>query len=129
MADYTTQSHHFGEGSYYYDIKAEDGTVTGSGRCSQSAGYGDGSLPDKYGAYYATLTPNVTHPHLGGDFAKRNKDGDTVVMSRDNYEKLIKRIEKQKHVMAVVWYGLTMSDVGHCKETEMLREEAFDDVR
>ena len=32
----------------------------------KSAGFGDGSEPDKFGAYRCRHTANITHPHLVG---------------------------------------------------------------
>jgi len=59
----------------------------------KSAGFGDGSEPDKFGAYRCRHTVNITHPHLGGDFICRDVNGDSVIMDRENYVALLSQLD------------------------------------
>jgi hypothetical protein len=64
-----------------------------SGQHEYSAGFGDGSEPDEFGARRCVLNTNLTHRHLPGDFIRRDKDGDMILMSREAYLKLLARLD------------------------------------
>jgi hypothetical protein len=61
---------------------------------TKSAGVGDESLPDSWGAYRVAVTLNTAHSHLPGDFIKRDKEGEMILMSREDYLRLVERIKK-----------------------------------
>jgi len=74
----------------------------------KSAGYGDGSDADSFGAYRCWHWANITHPHLGGDFIRRDVAGDTIIMNLEKYEALARdlldaRRERDAARKALLW--------------------------
>jgi hypothetical protein len=55
----------------------------------KSAGYGDGSEPDKHGGFRCSYCLNLVHPHLPGDFIWRDASGEMVLISLEDYRKLL----------------------------------------
>ena len=55
-------------------------------------GHGDGNEIEP-GVYRVTTWPNVSHPHLGGDFIYRDKDGESILMSFEKWEMICKGVQ------------------------------------
>ena len=54
-----------------------------------SPGWGDGEAAFVApGVYAVEVNYNGVHPHLPGDFIKRSKDGDHILMTKDNFDNL-----------------------------------------
>jgi hypothetical protein len=57
-----------------------------------SPGYGDGN-ETVGGDKIVRVETNMTHPHLPGDFIRRDKDGDLVLVQRQRYEAMTSTIK------------------------------------